>query len=366
MTTNLKMAGAGLVQSPEIEQLRPCKYFGAGLCPNCYAESLLKLRKSTSTHTHKATDAKGLIRLGTYREILPADWEAFKAGHGTWDCCGAAWDRPDFQTRSYFLITRGLMPLAFYQEVAADPACVNIQVSTDLSPDGKATPGEEVIRELVKIPKVIFRAKTTPENAALWKPLLSHLRVQSFRIMETPLRAPGDGHMYKHVTPLETEGWHLQSYLRCNSVCQDCTKENGVMACAVRPATLQALPTRVRPAPIRETGKMPAVGWLGEMRTFLNEQGGFGTTAQAYKWFEARFPAVVGGRPNWKFRVRTALQMVGTKAPQGGWLSKGPVGQSIETSAPLPLRMVGLIDYPKGPSPHFPPDPKIVFNLGGQ
>ncbi len=94
----------------EIEQLRPCALFGKGKCPSCYAENLHKLRRATSRHVHKETPKHGLIRLGTYIEIQPPMWEAFKRGEGKWDCCGMIWKRHDFRTRFYFMISLRLKP----------------------------------------------------------------------------------------------------------------------------------------------------------------------------------------------------------------------------------------------------------------
>jgi hypothetical protein len=88
LTTNLKMAGSGLVPCPEVEQKRPCQFFGKGFCPSCYSEDLFPMRLATSRHTHNKTERHGLIRLGTYIEITADLWAQFKAGRGKWDCCG--------------------------------------------------------------------------------------------------------------------------------------------------------------------------------------------------------------------------------------------------------------------------------------
>jgi hypothetical protein len=321
------MEGAGLEPCPEIEQLQPCVFFGSGKCPECYSERLFKLRKATSRHVHKATPAHGLVRLGTYIEILPPMWDSFKAGEGVWSCCGARWSRPDFRTRSYFLITRGLSPLSFYERVAADPACVNIQVSVDLWPDGTTIPDEDRLARFALEPKVIFRAKTTPENAHLWAGLFDRLSVAVGRVMETPLRSRVmetkllDGHFsYGRKTLLEKAGWNWRSFLRCNTACADCRKENGVTACAVRPTTLLTLGRRARSPPPRHNLTLHDIAWRAEAQRFLAERGGRGTTKEAYAWFALRFPALVVGKPSWQFKVRVALQRAGVRTEDGkGW-----------------------------------------------
>lgn len=331
------MEGAGLVPCPEVEQLRPCVFFGKGLCPDCYAEPALKMRLSTSRkrrstpgHDHAGTERSGLIRLGTYREILPDDWSAFKAGEGGWDCCGKRWSRPDFLHRPYFLITRGLSFLSFYERVLSDPACVNVQVSVDMDADGVTVPNEERLAWFAAFPKVIFRAKTTSENAGYWSGLVDRLSIAVGRVMETPLRSRvmetklQEGHFaYGRRTRLEAAGWDWRTFLRCNTSCADCRKENGVTACAVRPATLLHLATRARPEPPRHTLTLHAIAWADEARRCLAEHGGRVTTKEAYAWFAARFPVLVVGKPSWQFKVRVALQRSGVRSDDGrAWESE--------------------------------------------
>ena len=76
------MQYSGLVECIEVEQRRPCTFFGEGLCPSCYAEPLLKLRIQNAKHIHNATPKYGLIRLGTYIEVTHDLWRQFKAGEG--------------------------------------------------------------------------------------------------------------------------------------------------------------------------------------------------------------------------------------------------------------------------------------------
>ncbi len=344
MSSNLKMSGAGLVPCPEVEQLRPCVLFGKGLCPECYAEPLLKLRlatsrrrRSTPNHRHEGTARRGLIRLGTYREILPDDYAAFKAGEGVWDCCGARWLRPDFPNRSYFLISRGLLPLSFYERVALDPRCVNIQISTDILPTGAVVPPEDRLVELARIPKVIFRAKSTGENAPLFGPLFDRIAVQAGRVMETPLRSRVmetklvEGHFaYGRETPLQKAGWDWRTFLRCNTACADCVKENGLLACAARPAALRGLATRARAPPPRHTLRLDAIGWASEAKACIADHGGRVTVTEAYAWFAERHPELVVGKPSWQFKVRVALQRAGRSGERGEWVGEVP----LETFSP--------------------------------
>lgn len=323
---NLKMAGVALHSCPEVEQLEPCSFFGAGLCPSCYAEPLLKLRKATSRHVHKRTPKGGLIRLGTYIEVLPEHYNSFKAGQGTWRCCGAAWSRADFPTRRFFLITRGLSPVDFYERVAADPYCVNIQVSVDILDGNVTVPDEYRLGELARIPKVLFRAKTTGQNARLWAPLFDRLEVALGRVMETPLRSRvletklEDGAFaYGKRTLLEQAGWDTPAFMRCNTACADCHKENGFLACAVAPAMMARLSVLSRPAPPRHTFTLHHIKWADEARRMLGDLGGSATVQQAYAWFAEHHPELVVGKPNWRFKVRVALQRVATRTDGRTW-----------------------------------------------
>jgi hypothetical protein len=334
---NLKMEGAHLHNCPEVEQLRPCEFFGQGLCPSCYALPLLKLRRATSGHVHKATPRGGVVRLGTYLEVTPAMWADFKAGRGRWDCCDAEWVREDFRTRPYFLITRGLAPLDFYAAVLADPACVNVQVSTDILPDGRIVPDRERLAWFAGQPKAIFRAKSTPENARAWAPLVDGLSIPRARVMETPLRE--GSHAYGKETPLQRVGWYWRDFLRCNSTCAACPRENGVLACVVRPRTLATLAQRPREEPPRHGLPLHALAWAEETRRALAELGGTARVADLYRWFERRHPGVVAGKPNWQFKVRVAVQRVGVRTEDGkGW--RLPTTQ-LETWGADPLPMAG-------------------------
>jgi hypothetical protein len=321
--SNLKMAGVPLHECPEVEQLLPCVFFNTGKCPSCYAEAGHRLRLRNSRHVHKKTPKGGVVRLGTWREVLPPDWAAFKAGRGTWSCCRGTWERPDFPTRPYFMVTRGLSPIAFYRQVAEDPACVNLQVSVDLSPLGLPTPGIGQLAELVKLPKVILRAKSTDANAQLWAGLVDGLSIPRSRVMETPLRLKGQVHAYGRETPLERAGWAQRSFVRCNTPCGACVKENGLLGCVARPAALVQLEARPRPPAPRSTVEPEAVAWVPEARRGLAEMGGEARVRDLYAWFLREHPGLDEMRLNWQFRIRVAVQQVATLTPRGTWLAEG-------------------------------------------
>lgn len=329
--TNLKMQGIPLHQCPEIEQLKPCIYFGKGVCPDCYAEPLHKLRKATSKHVHKKTSKKGVVRLGTYIEVLPEDWEAFKRGEGKWNCCGEVWKRPDFCDRPYILITRGLLPFDFYVRVAQDKKCINIQVSTDILADGTIIPSEERLKLFASIPKVIFRAKSHPCNLRKWTELFNRIQLSSIgRVMETPLRSRvletklEEGEFaYGKRTLLEDAGWDWHQFMRCNTKCRDCKKENGFTACLATPAMTHNLLAKNanREPPPRHTFTLHHIKWAQEARLMLMDMNGEATVREAYTWFAMKHPELVVGKPNWQFKVRVAIQRVAVKGEAGKWVS---------------------------------------------
>jgi hypothetical protein len=216
---NTKMIGTSIVMCPEIERADPCIYFGKGLCPNCYAERLWPLRRH-SWREKARTPLTGLIRLGTWREILPEDYEKFKS---------------IFPERYFFLITRGLLSPAFYEKVNSDPFCVNLQVSVDII-NNKVIPPEEKLSKFTELSKVLFRFKTLDENVDAFIDLARKLGIPFYRILETPLRLPG-GHKLYDPTPMSKK-LPLNLFFRCNTKCVDCPKENGVLVCAVNPEKL--------------------------------------------------------------------------------------------------------------------------------
>lgn len=358
---NLKMANSGLVECPEVEQLRPCNFFNKGLCPSCYSLAAFPLRRATSRHIHKATPRRGLVRLGTYIEILERHWRTFKLGRGRWDCCGAEWFRPDFPTRPYFLITRGLEPEGVYRRVSEDEHSVNIQVSVDILPDGKIVPGEERLKWFLSSPKTIFRFKTTMANVSQFQALANRLELETGRVMETPLRVPLKNRImetsleegafcYGRKTPLERVGWYWKNFGRCNTKCSDCVKENGVLLCSARPRTLSVLSQVQRREPPRHNMMLPHLHWKYEAELCLRQHGGQVTVREAYEWFKNQYPVLEVGKPNWQFKVRVALQRAGVRGDQpSSWrlpAVRPPDSEPMETPIPCRLRDFGLPSTP--------------------
>jgi hypothetical protein len=222
LAQNRKMMGTQIVMCPEIERADPCIYFGKGFCPNCYAERLWFLRKQSWKGRTK-TPAKGLIRLGTWREILPQDYERFKSL---------------FPYRYFFLITRGLLPMWFYEKINSDQFCVNLQVSVDIV-NNKVIPTEEKLLKFSKLSKILYRFKTLPSNVDAFVELSQKLGIPSCRILETPLRLPYGQKLYDP-TPM-SKRLAKNSFLRCNTECIDCTKENGTLVCAINPEKFNSL-----------------------------------------------------------------------------------------------------------------------------
>lgn len=298
------------------------------------------MRKQVSRHVHKKTPKKGLIRLGTYIEVTEELWRQFKKGEGAWDCCGETWRRPDFPTRSYFLITRGLSRRSFYRKVAADRYCVNIQVSTDILerdpekkselefyiasgmaealPTGKVlVPPRRKLLFFAKYPKVIFRFKTLTSNVADFVALQRELEIPRYRVMETPLRTAKEPHVYQTRTYLEKAGWDFREFGRCNTRCQDCRYENGILLCAARGEMLPILSKAPRPTPPRHDVlhlRLPrGKQWKSEAVRCMIAQGGSCSVRQAYAWFLGEYPVLAHGKPGWPFKVRVALQRAGMR-----------------------------------------------------
>jgi len=286
--------------------LRACPFFEKFLCPSCYAKPLWNTRRAMARHVHKRTKRRGLIRLGTYTEVTPRLWAAFKAGRGRWDCCGKSWSRRDFRVRPYFFITRGLSPPEFYQRVLADARLVNLQVSVDVLPGGQVVPGRDRLRWFMQSEKVIFRFKTTTENVLGFLKLQEVLQIPRHRIMETPLRTLKRSHQYNDRTPLERVGWYWRVFGRCNTLCSECYKENGVLLCSATPSMLRRLPQIERPPPPRSPAEH--IQWKAEAASFLAACGGSFGVQEAYDWFLGRHPGLRIGHPNWKWKVRVGLK----------------------------------------------------------
>ena len=214
---NKKMKGSPIVMCPEIEGIDKCIYFGTGMCKNCYAENLWQKRK-TGWRGKSKTPPSGLIRLGTWREILPEDYMKFKEL---------------FPERDFFLITRGLLSQEFYSKIDKDSRCRNIQASVDIN-EGESIPNKEKLKELLALKKVLFRFKTMDSNVTDFMCLAAELEIPKDRILETPLRLGGyKGHKNYQATPL-SEHWDKGTYWVCNTECADCAKENGVLVCVKR------------------------------------------------------------------------------------------------------------------------------------
>ena len=342
---NSKMSGVPLIECHEIEQLHPCIYFDDPKVPcslYCYAKPLMNLRKASSTHVHKATKRKGLIRLGTYIEVLPEMYDQFKAGRGKWSCCGEEWHRVDFPTRRYFMITRGLLDLSFYGKVNADPLSVNIQVSTDIDSETQVlVPDMEKLAELAKLNKVLFRFKSHMGNAHLWADVVRRLELSVGRVMETPIRSRVmetkllAGHFaYGKQTALEKVGWKTGDFMRCNTACKDCFKENGFLACAVTPGMMARLTDIRRPDPPRHTYDLHAIKWRVESTRALTELGGEASVQDVYAWFQKNHPELEVGKPGWRFKVRAGLNGAGDRVARGRWrLSEEQALKHVMTQA---------------------------------
>lgn len=170
------------------------------------------------------TPAEGTIRLGTWREILPEDYRRFKSM---------------FPKRNFYLMTRGLLPFEFYEEVNSDPFCFSIQVAVDII-DSQPIPPKERLREFTRLSKVLYRFKPLPENAQSFLALAQEVGIPHCRILEQAHRLP-HGHKLYEPTPL-LKYLPKDSYFRCNTKCKDCRKENGVTVCAVNMEKYFSLP----------------------------------------------------------------------------------------------------------------------------
>ena len=336
---NHKLVRSAIVSCPEIEAALPCVHFNQGLCPGCFAEALWPVRRANWSGRQR-TPARGLIRLGTWKEVLPHEWTAFKRGEGTTPE-GRPWRRPDFPTRRYFLVTRGLLPLEFYRRVAADPFALNIQCSVDvLRRDGgepRLVPDEARLLELAGIPKVLFRFKTlvadTFHGGVRWganvqdfAALAERLGLDRMRVLETPLRL-GRNRGYQTATPLEEAGWSSASFLRCNTACQACpsTKrragENRVLGCAVTPSILpllQKVGNEARPYRATDANVAARIAWKDLVLASWRSLGGTVTVEAMYEAVRAREPRVVES-PLWKERVRERLQRYGLRVGPATW-----------------------------------------------
>lgn len=316
--TSPKLSGSTIVWCPEVEQAEPCKFFGEGLCPGCYSEKLWRVRRSNWKGGGK-TSPRGLIRLGTYIEVTEPLYDRFKSL---------------FPARAFFLITRGLEPESYYLRLQSDPRCLNVQISVDIlrTETGATTIPDEsrIAWFLSAIPKSIIRFKTLERDATDKKitklslkrnvedflALRDRLQIPRTRIMETPLRLPGVPHLAHQQTPLESAGWPTWSFIRCNSPCQGCRAENGVLGCAITPKIASRLehlqpwdPPRATEADVRLVELAGRIKWGAIVCQALANLGSSAQTREVYAEVQRLRPEVTA-LTFWKTSVRQALQRV--------------------------------------------------------
>lgn len=214
---NIKMLGSRIVMCPEIEGIEPCKFFGKDICEDCYAERLHPVRKLSWKGKSK-TPSKGIIRLGTWREITLEDYIKFKEL---------------FPDRHFFLITRGLENYSFYKTVCKDPYCINIQVSVDIKKNENSVsnplPGYGRLLAMNTLSKTIFRFKTTDDTVTTFEEIRAFLRPKT-PPLETPLRKRGAKKIEKK-TPIEKTPILKHRYLKCAGKCESCHETNGINVC---------------------------------------------------------------------------------------------------------------------------------------
>lgn len=231
---------------------------------------------------------------------------------------------PDFKTRHYFIISRGLESLEYYAAALADSFLVNLQISVDILPDGRIIPDKERLAFFAQQPKAIFRFKTTTANAQRFLDLARELGIDFARIMETPLRKFGEPHAYSQSTPLEKIGLGWQRFGRCNTACELCHKENGFLLCAAKPESLTRLATLQRQPPPRfDEIKPEKINWHNEMSRCFTEHGDTITNQEAYSWFLKRFPILALQKLSWQAKVREAIQkQAHSTGTRGQWTRK--------------------------------------------
>ena len=226
------------------------------------------------------------------------------------------------------MISRGLSELSFYEKMLQDRYIANLQVSVDVLPelDSLLVPDRERLSWFVKYPNVIFRFKTTTYNVHHFMRLQEELGIPRMRVMETPLRLPELSHIYGTRTYLEEAGWKTSTFGRCNTMCQNCHAENGVLLCAAKAPLLERLPFIERPPPPRYRShqvRLPkGAVWKREAIACMTEHGGKCTVQEAYAWYLKKYPVLEFGKPNWTFKVRVALQRAGVSAGQSTWKLK--------------------------------------------
>lgn len=353
---NHKMGDSGIVGVPEIEGTKPCiymtgeKFTDSPMCPGCYAAATGPQRRATSGG-RASTPEKGLIRLGTNREILPEDYDAFVAGRGVREN-GEAWVRPDFQTRNHFLITRGILDWAFYERIMPNPHLINVQVSVDILVTGdeiRQIPDDARLRQFLAHGKVMFRFKTLAapakepggdmfgENVRLFQELRDRLGIPKHRILETPLRLSMN-RTYQTLTPLEAAGEDSREFTRCNSECGSCGSskpgeaENRVMVCGATEKVLAMLARIGNTVPLRVEAKPRVkIPWTELTRRAWISLGGTASLQDIYAKVRELEPAAAHNL-GLTTRVRGIVQSNGENISRGVWRYTGGAGKQVENS----------------------------------
>lgn len=212
-----------------------------------------------------ATPKKGLLRAGVWREWTYDDWKRFKSL---------------FPDRRYFLVSSGFWEKEQYEEVLRDDGCVNLQISTWLL-GGDFAPSEQVVRSLLEAsPKVIVRLLTDMENVPSFARRVGRSGCW-WRFMETPIRRHGGMKTYGTETPLEKVG--VRVGIRCNTSCEDCTRENGFLGCAATARMVQRIQTTPAFQPERHE-PVPKVryAWSRITADGLNALGGEASLQELY------------------------------------------------------------------------------------
>jgi len=302
---NIKMRGQRIVEVPEIEGSLPCQYFGKNLCAGCYSEDVYRIRRVKVTGRAR-TPRKGLLRAGVWREWTYEDWKRLKQL---------------FPERRYFLVSRGLWKPEHYEEVLRDPSCVNLQVSTWHVGDG-FSPDRQTLQWLLSTsPKTIIRLLTTQENAPSFAELVKETGMW-WRFMETPLRRHGGMKTYGTETPLQALG--VRVGIRCNTPCEDCTRENGILGCAATAQMLERIPSlpEFRPERHEPTPKV-RYAWSEITVKALRSLGGKASLQELYERAKEQNPGIEKNAM-WQIRVRSRVQELGTNVGRGRWALKEP------------------------------------------
>jgi hypothetical protein len=339
---NHKLAGSKIVSCPEVEEDLACAYHSgedrtlSPLCPGCFSAPLGRIRRSRWSGKQR-TPKRGLIRLGTWREILARDYENFQAGRGI-SSRGVSWTRPDLPLRRHFVVTRGIEEWSLYEKMAQNPLCLNIQVSLDVIVTAAGTqqiPDDDRLRQFLAVPKAMFRLKTLAQDAtyhgetfqANVKQMLelqARLQIPWHRVLETPLRL-GPNRAYQTPTPLEDSGLSSRSFLRCNSTCPSCPSardgggENRVLGCAATERILAMIEAKGNTLPLRINAQRPArIPWRSLTRKAWLELGGTGRLQDLYARVRALEPQA-GNNPNFEAKVREVVQALGTRVGPATW-----------------------------------------------